>query len=86
MDNPSHLTAERKNIISNIKTLAGVAIGYTTGEVTDAVNAGETAKVAVEDNSLKQENVDSLVYEIGRLNRYGKKGEVIKNILTNQKR
>ena len=50
VDKPSELTAEQKNTISNITTLAGVAIGSTTGEVTDAVNAGETAKVAVEDN------------------------------------
>lgn len=29
-----------------------MAIGSTTGEITDAVNAGETAKVAVEDNQM----------------------------------
>lgn len=52
VDDPSELTAEQKNTISNITTLAGVAIGSTTGEVTDAVNAGETAKVAVEDNGF----------------------------------
>lgn len=52
VDKPSELTAEQKNTISNITTLAGVAIGSTTGEVTDAVNAGETAKVAVEDNDF----------------------------------
>lgn len=51
VDDPSELTAEQKDTISNITTLAGVAIGSTTGEVTDAVNAGETAKVAVEDNA-----------------------------------
>jgi len=52
VDDPSELTAEQKNTISNITTLAGVAIGSTTGEVTDAVNVGETAKVAVEDNDF----------------------------------
>ena len=50
VDDPSELTAEQKDTISNITTLAGVAIGSSIGEVTDAVNAGETAKVAVEDN------------------------------------
>ncbi|PNK61345.1 VENN motif pre-toxin domain-containing protein [Psychrobacter sp. FDAARGOS_221] len=54
VDSPSELTAEQKDTISNITTLAGVAIGSTTGEVTDAVNAGETAKVAVEDNYLTE--------------------------------
>jgi len=44
VDNPSELTAEQKNTISNITTLAGVAIGSSTGEVTDAVNAGEAAQ------------------------------------------
>ncbi|WP_227674090.1 polymorphic toxin-type HINT domain-containing protein [Psychrobacter phenylpyruvicus] len=64
VDKPSELTAEQKDTISNITTLAGVAIGSTTGEVTDAVNAGETAKVAVEDNSLKQKDIDSLLRQI----------------------
>ena len=65
VDNPSELTAEQKDTISNITTLAGVAIGSSTGEVTDAVNAGETAKVAVEDNYLTeaQDRSYSLLYK-----------------------
>lgn len=50
VDNPSDLTAEQKDTISNIATLTGAVIGSTTGNITDAVNSGETAKVAVEDN------------------------------------
>lgn len=53
------MTAEQKDTISNITTLAGVAIGSSTGEVTDAVNAGETAKVAVEDNHLSSKDTQA---------------------------
>ncbi|WP_201586089.1 hemagglutinin repeat-containing protein [Psychrobacter jeotgali] len=44
------LTAEQKDTIRGIVSLTGVVIGSTTGSVTDSVNAGETALVAVEDN------------------------------------
>ena len=50
---PSELTAEQKDTISSIASLTGVALGATTGDVTDAVNAGETALVAVQDNGLE---------------------------------
>ena len=50
VDNPSELTAEQKDAISSITSITGTVIGATTGNVTDAVNTGETAKVAVEDN------------------------------------
>lgn len=50
-EDPSQLTAEQKDVISSIASLTGLALGATTGNVTDAVNAGETALVAVEDNA-----------------------------------
>ena len=50
VDDTSELTAEQKDTISSIASLSSVALGASTGQVTDAVNAGETAKVAVEDN------------------------------------
>ena len=53
VDNPNELTAEQKDTISSIASLTGVALGATTGNVTDAVNAGETALVAVQDNGLE---------------------------------
>lgn len=53
VDNPSELTAEQKDAISSITSITGTVIGATTGNVTDAVNTGETAKVAVEDNGLE---------------------------------
>lgn len=42
-----------------------MAIGSTTGEITDAVNAGETAKVAVEGNYLTeaQDRSYSILYK-----------------------
>ena len=49
---PSKLTAEQKDTISSITSLVGASIGATTGNVTDAINAAETSKVAVEDNGL----------------------------------
>lgn len=52
-DDPDELTAEQKDTISVITGLVGTTIGATTGNVTDAVNAGETAKVAVEGNGLQ---------------------------------
>ncbi len=64
VDNPSELTAEQKDTISSIASLAGLALGDSTGNVTDAVNAGETAKVAVENNNLKGVQVESLLQRI----------------------
>ena len=52
----SELTAEQKDTISSIASLTGVAIGATTGNVTDAVNAGETALVAVQENDGRMIN------------------------------
>nr|WP_256932964.1 VENN motif pre-toxin domain-containing protein [Psychrobacter sp. BF1] len=52
-EDPSELTAEQKDTISSITSITGTVIGASTGNVTDAVNAGETAKVAVEDNGLE---------------------------------
>lgn len=50
VDKPSELTAEQKQTVSSIVSLAGIGLGATTGDVGSAVSAGETAKVAVEDN------------------------------------
>lgn len=52
----SELTAEQKDTISGITSLAGVALGASTGNVTDAVNAGETALVAVQENDGRMIN------------------------------
>nr|WP_218690731.1 VENN motif pre-toxin domain-containing protein [Psychrobacter sp. BF1] len=49
---PSKLTAEQKDTISSITSALGAGIGLTTGNVSDAVNAAETSKVAVENNHL----------------------------------
>ncbi|WP_172800109.1 VENN motif pre-toxin domain-containing protein, partial [Faucicola atlantae] len=45
------LSADEKATVSSITSLAGLGMGATTGDVASAVSAGETAKVAVEDNS-----------------------------------
>ena len=47
----SKLTAEQKATVSSITSLAGLGIGASTGNVGSAVNAGETARTAVEDNT-----------------------------------
>lgn len=52
-EDPSELTAEQKDTISSITSITGTTIGASTGNVTDAVNAGETAKVAVENNGIE---------------------------------
>lgn len=49
-DKPSDLTAEQKQTVSSIVSLAGIGVGATTGDVGSAVSAGEAGKVAVEDN------------------------------------
>ena len=81
VDDPSELTAEQKNTISNITTLAGVAIGSTTGEVTDAVNAGETAKVAVEDNHMADMRVDKALGREGQSPFSDSEAKIIKNAI-----
>ncbi|WP_410472439.1 VENN motif pre-toxin domain-containing protein [Faucicola mancuniensis] len=53
MDKPSELLAEQKQTVSSIVSLAGIGVGATTGDVASAVNAGEMAKVAVEDNAIE---------------------------------
>ena len=50
----SELTAEQKATVSSITSLAGLGLGSTTGNVGSAVNAGEAAKTAVDDNYLTQ--------------------------------
>jgi filamentous hemagglutinin len=49
---PSKLTAEQKDTISAITSALGAGIGATTGSASNAANAAETSKVAVEDNGL----------------------------------
>ena len=57
----SKLTAEQKATVSSITSLAGLGIGASTGNVGSAVNAGETSKVAVEDNYLNAITDNSLL-------------------------
>ena len=47
---PTKLTAEQKDTLSAITSAVGLTIGATTGSASDAANAAETSKVAVEDN------------------------------------
>lgn len=49
----SKLNAEQKDTISAITSALGVGIGATTGGASNAANAAETSKVAVEDNGLQ---------------------------------
>ena len=53
VDKPSELTAEQKDTVSAITSALGAGIGATTGNASDAANAAETNKVAVEDNGLQ---------------------------------
>ena len=66
---PSKLTAEQKDTISSITSALGAGIGLTTGNINDAVNAAETSKVAVEDNSLKKKDVATLLQRINAAKR-----------------
>ena len=66
---PSQLTAEQKDTISSITSALGAGIGLTTGNINDAVNAAETSKVAVEDNSLKKKDVATLLQRINAAKR-----------------
>ncbi len=69
-DDPSKLTAQQKDTISTITALTGVAIGATTSNATDTVNAVETSKVAVEDNHNPDRNKTTaeLVEETRKMN------------------
>lgn len=65
VDKPSELTAEQKQTVSSIVSLAGIGVGSTTGDVGSAVNAGETAKSAVDDNiNTVLASDPALMYEI----------------------
>ena len=57
VDKPSELTAEQKDTVSAITSALGVGIGATTGSASNAANAAETSKVAVEDNYLTQKQI-----------------------------
>ena len=70
VDKPSELTAEQKQTVSSIVSLAGIGVGATTGDVANAVNAGEVAKVAVENNTLKKSDVDDLLRQIAYAKRH----------------
>ncbi|TQV61487.1 MAG: hypothetical protein FNT15_09715, partial [Sulfurovum sp.] len=50
----SKMTAEQKQTISAIISLAGTAVGATSGSVTDMVASGVAGTVAVEENSLAE--------------------------------
>ena len=50
--NPDELTAEQKDTLSSITSALGLGIGATNGSASDAANAAETSKVAVEDNHM----------------------------------
>ena len=78
-EDPSELTAEQKDTISSITSITGTVIGASTGNVTDAVNAGETAKVAVEDNDFS-----NIGPAFGISNEYGQSMQSLGNYCTNQ--
>lgn len=69
-DKPSDLTPEQKDTISAITSVLGAGIGLTTGNASDAANAAEKSKVAVEDNyyftNLNKIN-DASAEEVGRI-------------------
>ena len=73
VDKPSELTAEQKDTVSAITSALGVGIGVTTGSASDAANAAETSKVAVEDNYLSQKQIDGFS-ELLKRNRAKKGG------------
>jgi hypothetical protein len=55
-EDPSELTAEQKDTISSIASIASIVggtIGATTGSASNTANAAETSVVAVEDNAQK---------------------------------
>ena len=69
----SKLNAEQKDTISAITSTLGVGIGATTGSASNAANAAETSKVAVEDNYLTQKQIDGFS-ELLKRNRAKKGG------------
>ncbi|MDN5620665.1 MAG: VENN motif pre-toxin domain-containing protein [Psychrobacter sp.] len=69
----SKLNAEQKDTISAITSALGAGIGLTTGSASNAVNAAETSKVAVEDNYLSQKQIDGFS-ELLKRNRAKKGG------------
>ena len=73
VDKPSELTAEQKDTVSAITSALGAGIGLTTGSASNAVNAAETSKVAVEDNYLSQKQIDGFS-ELLKRNRAKKGG------------
>ncbi len=73
VDKPSELTAEQKDTVSAITSALGVGIGATTGSASNAANAAETSKVAVEDNYLTQKQIDGFS-ELLKRNRAKKGG------------
>ncbi|MDR3027651.1 MAG: VENN motif pre-toxin domain-containing protein [Acinetobacter sp.] len=49
------LTADEKSTISAITGLVASGVGATTGDVSNTVQSGQVAQVAVQDNFLSQE-------------------------------
>ena len=73
VDKPSELTAEQKDTISALTSALGAGIGASTGNASNAANAAETNKVAVEDNYLSQKQIDGFS-ELLKRNRAKKGG------------
>ncbi len=80
-DDPDELTAEQKDTISVITGFVGSTIGATTGNVTDAVNAGETSKVAVEGNGMSDMRVDKSLGREGQSPLSNAEALIIKDVL-----
>ena len=67
---PTKLTPEQKDTVSAITSVVGATIGATTGNASDAANAAETSKVAVEDNyyfTNLNKIKDASAEEVGRI-------------------
>ena len=62
----SKLTAEQKDTISAITSALGAGIGLTTGNASDAANAAETTKVAVDNNHDSDLRVDKALGREGK--------------------
>jgi filamentous hemagglutinin len=78
---PSKLTAEQKDTISAITSALGVGVGVTTGNASDAANAAETSKVAVENNSILFDDVRKWVDEIVNSSANTYKNSVVRNVV-----
>ena len=59
---PKDLTADQKETISSITSLAGLGLGVVTGNMTNAVNASEAGKTAVENNQFSLPPIPDDVY------------------------